>query len=78
MVMGVDPNSKAYNLKQLRSVLLGILLILSIGAIYFARDFLLPLTLAVLIAITFRPAVRWLAIRGVPAWGTATSFAALL
>ena len=68
----------AIYLKQLRTVLTGIFILGTIGTIYVARDFLLPVTLAFLIAITFRPAVRWLAIRGIPAGATATGFAAVL
>src|SRR5438045_9093915 len=71
-------DNHALYLKRLLTVLTGIFILGAIGAIYFARDFLLPVTMAFLIAITFRPAVRWLAMRGVPAWGTATGFAAVL
>ena len=71
-------DTHALYLKRMLAVLTGIFLLGIINAMYFARDFLVPVTLAFLIAITFRPAVRWLAIRGVPAWGTATAFAAVL
>jgi predicted PurR-regulated permease PerM len=72
------PDSHAFYLKRLLTVLRGIFILGIVTAMYVARDFLLPVTLALLIAITFRPAVRWLAIRGVPAWGTATGFATVL
>jgi predicted PurR-regulated permease PerM len=72
------PDNQALYLKRLLTVLTGIFILGIINAMYFARDFLLPVTMAFLIAITFRPAVRWLAIRGVPAWGTATGFAGVL
>ena len=72
------PDSHAIYLNRLLTVLRGIFILGIIAAMYVARDFLLPVTLAFLIAVTFRPAVRWLAIRGVPAWGTATGFATVL
>ena len=72
------PDNHALYLKRLLTVLRGIFILGIIAAMYVARDFLLPVTMAFLIAITFRPAVRWLAIRGVPAWGTATGFATVL
>ena len=61
----------AIHTRQSRTALNGIFIIASIAAIYFARDFLLPVVLAVFIALTFRPAVRYLAKRGIaPALAT--------
>jgi predicted PurR-regulated permease PerM len=71
-------DESAVQIAQLRPLLLGIFILLSIGCLYLSREFLLPITLALLIAITFRPAVRWLSRRSIPAWATATIFAALL
>ena len=45
----------------------GCFILLLVGAAYYARSFVLPLVLAVLISLTFLPLVRWLARRGVPA-----------
>ena len=39
---------------------------------YFARDFLLPVVLATFIALTLRPAVRFLAKHHIPPWLSAT------
>lgn len=61
-----------------RRILVGILVLLAIGFLYLSREFLLPIILALLIAITLRPAVRWLSQRGIPAWATASLFAVLL
>ncbi len=61
-----------------RTALIGIFIILSIGAVCFARDFLIPVVLAFFIALTFRPAVRRLASYHVPPWAAATSLAVIL
>ncbi len=55
-------------------ILLGILLILSAFALDFAREFLLPVTMAFFIALTFRPIIRKASKKGVPAWLSATVF----
>jgi predicted PurR-regulated permease PerM len=55
-------------------LLLGIFLLLLIFAIDFARDFLLPVTMAFFIALTFRPIIRKAARRGIPGWLSATVF----
>jgi predicted PurR-regulated permease PerM len=57
-----DPDRYA---KQSRTALGGMFIIAAIAATYFARDFLLPVFLAVFIVMTFRPAIRYLADRGV-------------
>jgi len=44
----------------------GVFLLLLVGAIYYARGFVLPLVLAILISLTFLPLIRWLARRGIP------------
>lgn len=76
-VIGISKqDDQIYYLRRLLTVFIGILLVALIYLFSFARDFLVPVTLAVLIAITFRPLVRWLALRGVPSWATATAIAA--
>lgn len=50
----------------------GIFLILLTYALYFARDFFMPVVLAVLFALTFTPLNRWCIRRGIPAALSAT------
>lgn len=57
-------------LVYIRRLLAGILLLISVGAVYLARDFLLPAVFAIFIAVTLRPLVRSLSRRGIPAWGS--------
>jgi predicted PurR-regulated permease PerM len=59
-------------------ILLGILILLTMGFLYVARDFLLPVSIAFLFAIVLNPVVRWLRRRGIPAPATATAFVLLL
>ncbi len=66
------------HVKQIRNVLRGIFFISVIAAMYFARDFLLPVILALFIAITLRPAIRYLAKQGIPPWLAATIFVIVL
>ena len=63
---------------QSRLALQGLLFIFVIAALYFARDFLLPVVLAFFIALTLRPAVRFLQKWLVPPWLAATVFVTLL
>ena len=58
--------------RSLFGVLLGIFLILLVYALYFAKDFFLPVVLAFMLALTLSPIVRALARRGVPAPVSAT------
>jgi predicted PurR-regulated permease PerM len=52
-------------LKTIRVGVLGLFLIALVGLIYFARDFLLPVVLAFLLALTLSPIVRYLQKRGI-------------
>ena len=52
-----------YYLRHIRILLLIATLILTVHLFYLARDFFLPVIIAFLIAVTFRPAVRSLAVR---------------
>jgi predicted PurR-regulated permease PerM len=63
---------------QSRLALQTLLFIVAIAALYFARDFLLPVILAFFIALTLRPAVRFLQKFVVPPWLAATVFVILL
>ena len=74
----VNQDDNATYLKQSRTALIGILILGAVFATYFARDFLLPVILACLMAMIFRPIIRWLSRRGVPAWAAASGFAAIL
>jgi predicted PurR-regulated permease PerM len=47
-------------LRSIRVALLGIFLIMLVGVVYFARDFLLPVVLAFLLALTLSPIVRFM------------------
>jgi predicted PurR-regulated permease PerM len=68
-----DPSPEEPNYaKQSRTALRGLLIIAIIAVMYFARDFLLPVVLATFIALTLRPAVRFLAEHHVPPWLSAT------
>ena len=47
-------------LRSIRVALVGIFLIILVGLVYFARDFLLPVVLAFLLALTLSPIVRFM------------------
>ena len=66
------------NANQSRLALQSLLFIFAIAALYFARDFMLPVVMAFFIALTLRPAVRILQRFLVPPWVTATVFVAAL
>jgi predicted PurR-regulated permease PerM len=69
----VDPSPEEPNYaKQSSTALRGLFIIAIIAAMYVARDFLLPVVLASFIALTFRPAVRFLAKHYIPPWLAAT------
>src|SRR5687768_6366137 len=50
----------------IRVCLIGIFMILLVGAIYFAKDILLPIALAFMLTLTLSPVVRYLAKYHVP------------
>lgn len=72
------PDESAVYRKTSRTALIGIFILGIVAAIYLARDFLLPVVFAFLIALTFRPAIRKLARYNVPSWAAATGFASIL
>jgi predicted PurR-regulated permease PerM len=53
-----DPTPELRELRAIRFFLAGMFLISLFGTIYFARALLLPIVLAVVVALTLRPAVR--------------------
>ena len=58
--------------------IVGTFMILSVGALYYARSFFLPLVLAILVTLAFSPVVRILAHRGVPPPVTAVVLVVIL
>ncbi|MBB2974349.1 AI-2E family transporter [Mesorhizobium sp. RMAD-H1] len=56
---------------SLKTLGIGTFLIILVVALYFGRDFLLPVVLAFLLALVLGPVVRSLARRGAPEWATA-------
>lgn len=62
-----DPAPELRELRAIRRLLTGLFLLALFGAFYFARALLLPIVLAVVVALTLRPVVRGLAGLGVPA-----------
>jgi predicted PurR-regulated permease PerM len=59
------PDERTGILKTIRVGVMGLFLIALVGLIYFARDFLLPVVLAFLLALTLSPIVRYLQKRGI-------------
>lgn len=64
---GREPQGDQYMPRMVRVAIIGTFLILLVGAMYYAREFFLPLVLGGLIALLFAPLVRTLAHRGIPA-----------
>ena len=60
------PDTHGSDTRLIRSLLIGIFILMTIYALYFARDFFMPLVLAFLLALTLTPIVRFLKKRGVP------------
>lgn len=60
--------------RQIRNTLRALLFIACVAAMYFARDFLLPVVLAIFLALSLRPAIRYLDRQGIPAAFTAVVF----
>jgi predicted PurR-regulated permease PerM len=63
------------NASQTRIAMQALLFLAIIAALYFAREFLLPVLLAFFIALTLRPAVRYLQKWHVPPWLASVVFA---
>jgi len=72
------PDEDAIPIPSSRVALTGLFILGIIAAIYLARDFLIPVVFAFMIALTFRPAIRRLASYNVPPWAAATGFATIL
>ena len=65
-----EPNSAAdqaaLNIRRIRAMLSMMLLLMAVYALYFGREFFMPVILAFLLALTLTPIVRFLRKRGVP------------
>ncbi|KUM24481.1 hypothetical protein AU467_29810 [Mesorhizobium loti] len=59
-------------LRLMRSMLIGIFILMTAAALYFARAFFMPVILAFLLALTLTPIVRFLRKRGIPEVVSAT------
>jgi predicted PurR-regulated permease PerM len=64
--------------RYIRNILLGLFLLALVLFLDFARDFVLPVVLAFLIALTFRPAIRVLARHRIPEWLAASGFITII
>src|SRR5262245_21580511 len=60
------------NAPLIRFALVGLFIIAFVYALYFARDFFMPVVLAFLLALTLSPVVRFFLKRGIPAAISAT------
>lgn len=67
-----DSSSGDSGARLIRVSLLGIFIVASVSALYFARDFFMPVVLAFLLALTLTPVVRLLRRHGIPAALSAT------
>lgn len=65
--------SPVADLRLMRSLLIGMFILAMIYALYFARDFFMPVVLAFLLALTLTPIVRFLRKRGIPEAVSATA-----
>ena len=77
---GVAPDGslRVVDTGLVRLSLVGIFLLAVVYALYFARDFFMPVVLAFLLALTLTPIVRFLRKRGLPAYFSATLAGAAL
>jgi predicted PurR-regulated permease PerM len=72
-VEGPDPRAVTRaDTHLMRSLLIGIFILMAIYALYFARAFFMPVMLAFLLTLTLTPIVRFLRKRGVPEVVSAT------
>src|SRR6476659_6460146 len=65
-VEGKTAKARLHLSKPVSISIVGIFVILLIGAFYFARAFFLPVMLSLLVTLTFSPMVRYLRHRGIP------------
>jgi len=67
-----DARSALNDSRWVRFAIVGIFLLAFVYALYFARDFFMPVLLAFLLALTLSPMVRFMGKRGIPAALSAT------
>ncbi|TPM40094.1 AI-2E family transporter [Mesorhizobium sp. B2-3-4] len=68
-----DPRAQARaDLRLMRSLLIGIFILMTTAAIYFGKAFFMPVMLAFLLTLTLTPIVRFLRKRGIPEVVSAT------
>lgn len=67
----VENGERLYLARAVSISIIGTFILLMIGTLYFARGFFLPVVLALLVALTFNPLVRYLSRRGIPAFASA-------
>ena len=60
------------DMRLMRSLVIGIFILMAAAALYFARAFFMPVMLAFLLALTLTPIVRFLRKRGIPELVSAT------
>jgi predicted PurR-regulated permease PerM len=65
-VEGKTAKARLHLSKPVSISIVGIFVILLVGAFYFARAFFLPVMLSLLVTLTFSPLVRYLRHRGIP------------
>lgn len=65
-------DSRIADSRLMRRLLIGLFLFAAIYALYFARDFFMPVLLAFMLALTLTPIVRFLRKRGIPEAFSAT------
>ncbi len=66
------PDSRIADSRLVRRLLIGLFLFATVYALYFARDFFMPVLLAFMLALTLTPIVRFLRKRGIPEAFSAT------
>jgi predicted PurR-regulated permease PerM len=76
--VGAVQADAADTLKTIKRLLFGAFVVLFAFGLDFGREFLLPVTLAFFIALAFRPSVRRLSRRGIPAWIATSVFMAVV
>lgn len=69
---GASAGQAAINIRRIRSMLTVMFLMMAVYALYFGRDFFMPVILAFLLALTLTPIVRFLRKRGIPEAVSAT------
>ena len=75
---GINETRESSHLRHIRNALIGLLLIAITAAAVIGKEFLVPVAFAFFLALTFRPFIRRMSKRGMPAWVTTTGIALAL